>query len=89
MKYAALVYQAGIANVFELQAMTLTEPARVAQLLFQSDFRACENFARGLKAAGVQVTTAACNQAGDIKHSTWCADLDEHPFSDKFRPVFS
>ena len=89
MKYAALVYQAGIANVFELERMSLAPVTRHATRLMQADFRACENFTRGLKAAGVVVTTAACNRAGDILDMEWSINLDEQPFSDKFCPVFS
>ena len=89
MKYAALVYQAGIANVFELGNMSLDLVQRDAKRLMQADFRKCENFAQGLKAAGVAVTTAACNKAGDIIHMEWSIDLDAQPFSDQFRPVFS
>jgi hypothetical protein len=89
MKYAALVYQAGLANVFELGNMSLDLVQRDAKRLMQSDFRSCENFALGLKAAGIVVTTAACNKAGDIINLEWDIDLDAQPFSDKFRPVFS
>ena len=86
--YAALVYQAGIANVFGLSAMSVDPSARVRRLV-QSDFKSCEAYARGLAAAGVLVTTWACNQAGDISAQKWSANLDEQPFSDKFKPVFS
>lgn len=53
----------------------------------QGDFRSCENFARGLAAAGVLVHTAACNMAGDVARKPWTDDLDAQPFSDQFRPV--
>lgn len=86
--YAALVYQAGIANVYELSAMNINPSARVRRLI-QSDFGDCEAYARGLATAGVIVTTWACNQAGDISAREWSANLDEQPFSDKFKPVFS
>lgn len=89
MKYAALVYQAGIANVFELGNMSLDLVQRDAKRLIQSDFHTCESFAAGLKAAGVAVATAACNKAGDIAHQEWDIDLDAQPFSEKFHPVFS
>ena len=85
MKYAVLVYQAGIANVFEVSSTQLTNRKR----LMQGDFRSCEAFARGIKAAGVKVSTWACNQAGDITDSEWSNDLESQPFSDKFNPVFS
>lgn len=89
VQYAALVYQAGIANVFALGAMSLDAVQRDARRLLQSDFRTCEAYARGLKDAGVVVTTAACNKAGEIKDAEWSINLDEQPFSEKFHPVFS
>ena len=87
MQRAALVYQAGIANVFEVDSFNLADFGRNARRLQQADFRTCESFARGLKAAGVQVMTAACNQAGDIASSHWTDNLSEQPFSEQFRPV--
>lgn len=59
IKQATLVYQGGIANVFDTGK---AEPVR----LIQADFRTCEAFARGIKATGVPVHYAWCNQAGDI-----------------------
>ena len=88
MKYAALVYQGGIANVFQLSRMSVEPQARDKRLL-QGSFAECEAFTRGLKAAGVTVTTWACNQAGDIAGADWSANLEDQPFSDKFRPIFS
>lgn len=88
MKYAALVYQGGIANVFEVDALILDAPeVRTARRLLQGSFHECEAFARGLQAAGVMVKTAHCNRAGDIANSDWDADLDNAPFSESFRPV--
>lgn len=84
-----LVYQAGIANVFEVQSFNMASYGREARRLLQSDFRACEMFARGMAAAGATVTTAACNMAGDIVNQTWSEDLETQPFSNKFRPVFA
>jgi len=85
---AVLVYQAGIANVFAVDCLNMADYGRNAVRLMQADFRACENFARGLAAAGVIVASAQCNQAGDIVDSHWSEDLEDAPFSDKFRPVF-
>lgn len=84
---AVLVYQAGIANVFEVESFNMADYGRDAKRLKQGDFRTCEAFAQGLAAAGAQVTTAQCNQAGDITHSRWSDDLDSAPFSEKFHPV--
>jgi hypothetical protein len=88
VKRAVLVYQAGIANVFQVESFNMADYGRDARRLLQSDFRTCEAFARGLVAAGVKVTSAACNRAGDVAEQTWSEDLDEQPFSDKFCPVF-
>lgn len=89
VKKAVLVYQAGIANVFAVDCFNLNPYGRNAKRLFQSDFWACENFARGLDAAGVKVATMQCNMAGDITNMQWSNDLESAPFSDKFRPVWS
>lgn len=83
----SLVYQAGIANVFQVESWNLSPFGRDAKRLMQSDFRSCENFARGLAAGGHLVQTFACNEAGDITNSKWSDDLEAQPFSDKFRPV--
>jgi hypothetical protein len=85
---AVLVYQAGVANVFQVESFNMANYGRDARRLLQSDFRTCEAFARGLVAAGVKVTSGACNRAGDVADALWSEDLDEQPFSDKFCPVF-
>jgi hypothetical protein len=92
-----LVYQAGIANVFEeipvrdtrSQASTgLTIRSDRVRVL-QSDFRACESFCRGLKRAKKTVRVAWCNEAGDIQESFWrFSDFSSAPFSDKFAKDF-
>lgn len=82
MKHAALVYQGGIANVFDMDGPT---PVR----LMQHAFSACEMFATGLHVAGVRVTSYACNKTGDITNAEWTRDLLSAPFSDDFRPVNS
>lgn len=87
--HAVLVYQAGIANVFAVESFNQSDYGRDARRLLQGDFRACENFARGLSAAGVAVTTMHCNQAGDITNAHWSTDLDAAPFSESFHKVFS
>jgi hypothetical protein len=85
---AFLVYQAGIANVFEVDCFNLANYGREAKRVLQPDFRTCETFARGLAYAGWKVASAQCNQAGDIAEARWSADLDTAPFSDKFNPVW-
>ncbi len=86
-KRAMLVYQAGIANVFEVQCFNLNPFGRSAKRLMQADFRSCENFAQGLGAAGYIVRTAVCNRAGDIKNQVWSLQLAEVPFVESFRPL--
>lgn len=87
MKYAMLVYQGGIANVFEVDRFAITPAHRNARRLTQGDFRSCENFSLGLAAAGALVVTAACNMVGDIADREWSFELDKQPFSDNFHPV--
>ena len=79
MKKATLVYQGGIANVFEQ-----VDGQRGARLL-QHSFVACEWFCRGLRAAGVEVDVAWCNQAGDIADAKWnWTNFEDAPFSESF-----
>lgn len=76
-----IVYQAGIANVFEVNQRKPYERKR----LLQSDFRACENFIRGIRAGGKHIRRAWCNEAGDIAGRPWSvAHFDNAPFSDHF-----
>lgn len=84
---AALVYQAGIANVFAVESFNQSDYGRDARRLLQADFSTCVNFARGVKAADIPVVVFACNEAGDITHSHWSDDLDNQPFSDKFAKI--
>ena len=80
---AMLVYQAGIANVFEVSSFNLANYGRDTKRLLQSDFRACVAFAAGLGAAGCVIRTACCNKAGDISEMLWSEDFDNNcPFSD-------
>lgn len=88
LERAVLVYQAGIANVFDVDCFNFAPSGRTETLLLQADFRTCEAFCRGLAAADVAVATAACNVAGDCARQKWSEDLEAQPFSDKFRPVF-
>src|SRR5579884_4300272 len=86
---AVLVYQGGIANVFAVGRISGRPDGRNGERrLLQHAFTACEWFARGLQAAGVEVATYWCNEAGDIADSTWRQEnLADAPFSDSFRPV--
>lgn len=89
VRRAVLVYQGGIANVFEVDCFNVKAFGREAKRLMQNDFRSCETFAYGLAVAGVMVATMACNMAGDIIKQDWSESLDEQPFSKNFRPVFA
>lgn len=85
-----LVYQAGIANVFQVQKWGFTPAMRgETDRVYQGDFRTAEAMCRGAVYAGAQCVTMACNEAGDISDRIWTHKLAEQPFSDKFRPVFS
>ncbi len=86
LERAVLVYQAGIANVFQVDCLNMANYGRNAKRLMQGDFRTCESFARGLVAAGVTVASAGCNQAGDIVDAKWDSE-DLGPFRDQAHPV--
>jgi hypothetical protein len=87
MKKAMLVYQAGIANVFEVECFNLASFGRDAKRLYQGDFYRAASFAKGLGAAGVTVMTAHCNQAGNITDAKWSDNMDDAPFYDKIITV--
>lgn len=76
-----LVYQAGIANVFEVYANGNKKR------LLQHAFSPCEWFAHGCSISGRRVRTMVCNQAGDIINSEWTDDLESQPFSNQFSPI--
>ena len=85
MKYAALVYQGGIANVFEVEDPTAAHDlTKWRRRLLQQDFNSCAMFARGLAAAGVEVSTRACNEAGNITLRSWATPVDEAPWREQF-----
>lgn len=83
---AYVVYQAGIANVFQVESFDLNAN-RDGKQIYQGDFRGAEHFARGMVAAGASVRSAHCNMAGDVNLWGWSKDLDDAPFRDSFRPV--
>ena len=82
-----LVYQGGIANVFEVSAFVMEDKRRNAKRVLQHTFEVCRYFAAGAGCAGAMVRTAYCNEAGDIAKSTWNEDRDAAPFSEKAIPV--
>ena len=61
----ALVYQNGIANVFEIEA-----PGKVRRLL-QHAYSPCEWYAQGLRDAGNNLSVFYSDDAGDIANSYW------------------
>ena len=73
-----LVYQAGIANVFQIQS------DGTFKRILQASFKTCEGFMRGAQFAGADVDVAGCNRVGDIINAAWTRDLDSLPFSDQF-----
>ncbi len=79
-----LVYQAGIANVFNVSGFGLGRDTTVRKRIYQGDFRTAEKICYGAALAGAIVRTAACNMVGDIIGQTWTDDLDSQPFSEKF-----
>jgi hypothetical protein len=83
----ALVYQAGIANVFKVDCWNLQSFGRNAMIVLQGDFRTCETFTNGLAYGKHLVESFACNMAGDIANQPWNGDLDSAPFHQEFRPV--
>jgi hypothetical protein len=60
-----LVYQGGLANVFEV------EPGKPPKRLMQHAYSPCIWFARGMGAAGRIVRTAHCEVAGDCANVDW------------------
>ncbi|MHC5062253.1 MAG: hypothetical protein ACYTFK_14445 [Planctomycetota bacterium] len=87
-KRAVLVYQAGLANVFEVDSFNLSDYGREARRIMQSDFYTCEVFARGLAHAGYRVGSASCNMAGDIINQKWTHGTADCPFRDITQPVW-
>ena len=84
VRRAVLVYQAGLANVFEVERFTRSPEGRNAIRHYQGDFRGAEMFARGLEAAGATVWVVACNRAGDVAGAVWDTPLRDAPFRESF-----
>jgi hypothetical protein len=98
MRRAALVYQGGIANVFELRsprdsnpelAPFAGDPRGERKRLFQGAFATAHAYASGLKAAGVEVLTFGCNKPGDAALFDWVTpdEFDDLPFSTQLHRV--
>lgn len=74
MRILVIVYQAGIANVFENK-----------RRLLQADFRTCEMFCRGAQAMGAAIVPAWANVAGDVSLAEWhYTDFENAPFNESF-----
>ena len=84
---AMVVYQGGVANVFQVDTFNYGPFNRNAKRLLQGSFRECETFARGMMAAGADVRSASCNRAGDVTDAEWSAHLAGVPFANEIRPV--
>ena len=82
-KRAMLVYQGGLANVFEVESFNLADYGREAKRLCQGSFGTCISFAQGLSYGGYIIRSAVCNKAGDIANALWSEDFDSAPFSDQ------
>jgi len=89
-KVYALVYQAGIANVFQVRTANYGTFGREAKRIYQGDFRTAETLVKGIIIGDDKalVFTGHCNMVGDVAEQPWSERLDEAPFSDQFRPVF-
>jgi hypothetical protein len=83
----ALVYQSGIANVFEVECLNLKDFGREAKRLVQADFKTAESFARGLATGGHIVASFHCNMAGEIKNFDWSDDMDNALWREQMSPV--
>lgn len=80
---AMLVYQYGIANVFEVKCFNLNKFGRSAKRLYQGDFISARNIAYGIGLAGGIVRTANCDKVGDITREQWEDLTSDAVFSDK------
>jgi hypothetical protein len=64
----ALVYQAGIANVFRLRT---AGEAEVRERVRQDAYAPCEAFCAGLLEAGQTVLVFHSDHAGDVTNAEW------------------
>lgn len=82
-----LVYQVGIANIFEVQCFNLSDYGREAKRIFQGTFQQAECICLGLGTGGHMIKSVHCNQAGDIICATWSENLEDAPFRHNMIPV--
>lgn len=67
MKEFTIVYQCGLANVFDTTGGHEEHRRRV----LQASFRECEAFMRGARAAGAEVRIRHADVAGDCTLANW------------------
>jgi hypothetical protein len=84
-KKYAIVYQAGIANVFQVNCFNDANYGRNANRVLQDCFKFAEWYCRGLMQAGCLVGMFSCNKAGDITEQKWTQGLDDCPFRDSVK----
>jgi hypothetical protein len=65
VRMVCLVYQCGIANLFDASADANLER------IYQGDYRTCENIARGILFSGGTVLVYHCEMAGECKLFDW------------------
>ena len=82
----ALVYQTGVANVFEF--LTCGDGVNLRHRVMQGAFSTCEAYAAGLMEMGATMHVHFCNKAGDIAQSDWDTGIDNAPFTDSMHPRF-
>lgn len=79
----ALVYQAGIANLFEVDSFNASDMGRNARRIYQGDFTSAARLAQGAGYAGAFVRTFWCNAAGDIAKMHWQKTSEGQPFAEQ------
>jgi len=80
---AMLVYQGGLANVFNVDSFNLSPYGRNARRIYQGAFGQAIMLVKGMALGGYLIRTAGGNYAGDITNQTWTDDLESLPFSDQ------
>lgn len=86
MTRLALVYQGGLANLFEVERFGIRpKERRETRRVFQGDFGTAKAMARGAELAGARIGSYACNRAGDIINAPWDTTDVDAPFLDHDR----
>ncbi len=76
----AIVYQAGLANVFEVT--NFKKPFRMRRVL-QGSFAECERFCQGAEYMGAEIKAFSRNVAGDVSLHAWKEGIEDCPFREK------